>query len=213
MGFLISLFSRSIPNLTVMAPSDENELADMLATAVSCEGPCAIRYPRARGCGIPRKTDPEVLQIGKARMVVEGTDLLIIAIGSMVHPSIAASNTLKQEGISVAVMDARFVKPLDRELIISKATVTGTVLTVEEGVLAGGFGSSILELFSEEGLENIATARMGIPDIFVEHGTRSELLEDLGLSADGIARQVRILLDRRFFRTVRQMSFVRGVSN
>ena len=212
-GVFDIVFSRSIPNLTVMAPSDEDELADMLATAVSCEGPCAIRYPRARGCGIPRKTDPEVLQIGKARMVVEGTDLLIIALGSMVHPSIAASNTLKQEGISVAVMDARFVKPLDRELIISRATVTGTVLTVEEGVLAGGFGSSILELFSEEGLENIATARMGIPDIFVEHGTRSELLQDLGLSADGIVRQVRILLDRRFFRTVRQMSFVRGVSN
>ena len=159
------------------------------------------------------KTDPEVLQIGKARMVAEGTDLLIIAVGSMVHPSIAASKTLKQEGISVAVMDARFVKPLDRELIISKATVTGTVLTVEEGVLAGGFGSSILELFSEEGLENIVTARMGIPDIFVEHGTRSELLEDLGLSVDGITRQVRILLDRRSFQTVRQMSFVRRVSN
>jgi len=212
-GVFDIVFSRSIPNLTVMAPSDEDELADMLATAVSCEGPCAIRYPRARGCGIPRKTDPEVLQIGKARMVVEGTDLLIIAIGSMVHPSIAASNTLKQEGISVAVMDARFVKPLDRELIISRATVTGTVLTVEEGVLAGGFGSSILELFSEEGLENILTARMGIPDIFVEHGTRSELLEDLGLSVDGITRQIRILLDRRSFQTVRQMSFVRGVSN
>ena len=144
-------------------------------------------------------------------MMVEGTDLLIIAIGSMVRPSIEASNTLKQEGISVAVMDARFVKPLDRELIISKAAITGTVLTVEEGVLAGGFGSSILELFSEEGLENIVMARMGIPDIFVEHGTRSELLEDLGLSADGIARQVRILLDRRFFRTVRQMSFARGL--
>ncbi len=205
-------FSRSIPNLTVMAPSDEDELADMLATAVTCEGPCAIRYPRARGYGMQMKEDPQVLQIGKARMVVEGTDLLIIAVGSMVRPSIAASSVLKQEGISVGVMDARFVKPLDRELIISKATEIGIVLTVEEGVLAGGFGSSILELFSEEGLENIAIARMGIPDIFVEHGTRSDLMEDLGLSADGITRKVRMLLEGRSFRPVRQMSFVRGVS-
>jgi 1-deoxy-D-xylulose-5-phosphate synthase len=212
-GVFDIVFSRSIPNLTVMAPSDEDELADMLATAVTCEGPCAIRYPRARGLGIPMKTDPEVLQIGKARMAVEGTDLLIIAVGSMVHPSIAASNTLKQEGISVAVMDARFVKPLDRELIVRKSTATGMVLTVEEGVLAGGFGSSVLELFSEEGLEKIVTARMGIPDIFVEHGTRSELLEELGLSVDGITRQVRIMLERRSVLTVPRMSFVRGAGN
>ncbi len=212
-GVFDIVFSRSIPNLTVMAPSDEDELADMLATAVTCEGPCAIRYPRARGLGIPMKTDPEVLQIGKARMAVEGTDLLIIAVGSMVHPAIAASNTLKQEGISVAVMDARFVKPLDRELIVRKSTATGMVLTVEEGILAGGFGSSVLELFSEEGLEKIVTARMGIPDIFVEHGTRSELLEELGLSADGITRQVRIMLERRSVLTVPRMSFVRGAGN
>lgn len=212
-GVFDIVFSRSIPNLTVMAPSDENELADMLATALACEGPCAIRYPRAHGSGVPVKSHPEILPIGKARMVAEGSDILIIAIGSMVGPSVEASRTLKQEGISVAVMDARFVKPLDRDLILEKAPTSGVVLTVEEGVLAGGFGSSILELISEEGLEGIVTARLGIPDAFVEHGTRSELLGELGLSAEGIARQARILLERRSVPIARRVSFLRGVSN
>jgi 1-deoxy-D-xylulose-5-phosphate synthase len=206
-------FSRSIPNMIVMAPSDENELADMLATALGCGGPCAIRYPRARGSGIPMKERPETLPIGKARMMAEGSDILIIAIGSMVGPSVEASRTLNREGFSAAVMDARFVKPLDRDLILKKAADAGMVLTVEEGVLAGGFGSSILELLSEEGVHAIVTARIGIPDNFVEHGTRSELLEELGLSAEGIARQARVLLERRTVQTVRRVSFLRGVSN
>jgi 1-deoxy-D-xylulose-5-phosphate synthase len=206
-------FSRSIPNMTVMAPSDENELADMLATALDCGGPCAIRYPRAQGSGIPMKGRPETLPIGKARMMAEGGDILIIAIGSMVGPSVEASRILNREGFAVAVMDARFVKPLDRDLILKKAAAVGMVLTVEEGVLAGGFGGSILELLSEEGLHAIITARIGIPDTFVEHGTRSELLEELGLSAEGIARQARGLLERRAVPTVRRVSFLRGVSN
>ena len=206
-------FSRSIPNMTVMAPSDENELADMLATALDCGGPCAIRYPRAQGSGTPMKTYPETLPIGKARMMAEGSDILIIAIGSMVGPSVEASRILKLEGFSVAVMDARFVKPLDRDLILKKAAAVGMVLTVEEGVLAGGFGGSILELLSEEGMHAIITARIGIPDDFVEHGTRSELLEELGLSAEGIARQARVLLERRAVPTVRRVSFLRGVTN
>ncbi len=206
-------FSRSIPNMTVMAPSDENELADMLATALVCGGPCAIRYPRAHATGLPMKSYPETLPIGKARMMAEGSDILIIAIGSMVGPSVEASHILSQEGFSVAVMDARFVKPLDRDLILEKAAAAGMVLTVEEGVLAGGFGSSVLEVLSEEGLHSIVTARMGIPDSFVEHGARSELLEELGLCAEGIAQQARVVLERRSVPTVRRVSFLRGVSN
>lgn len=206
-------FSRSIPNITVMAPSDENELADMLATALACNGPCAIRYPRAHAMGLPLKSHPETLAIGKARMMAEGSDILIIAIGSMVGPSLEASRILTQEGFSVAVMDARFVKPLDRDLILDKAVAAGMVLTVEEGVLAGGFGSSVLELLSEEGMNSIVTARMGIPDNFVEHGTRSELLQELGLCAEGIAQQARLVLEGRSLPTVRRVSFLRGVSS
>ncbi len=206
-------FSRSIPNLIVMAPSDEGELADMLATAVACDGPCAIRYPRARGRGILMKNTPEAMPIGRARMVAEGTDVLIIAVGSMVNPSIEASAILNREGISVGVMDARFVKPLDRDLIVSKAAATGVVLTIEEGILAGGFGTSILELFSEEGLQNMITARMGIPDVFVEHGTRSELLKELGLCAEGIADKVRTILANRSVPIVRRVTVLRGGSN
>jgi 1-deoxy-D-xylulose-5-phosphate synthase len=206
-------FSRSIPNMTVMAPSDEDELADMLATALACDGPCTIRYPRAQGSGVPMKSHPEILPMGKARMIAEGSDILIIAIGSMVGPSLKASRILRQEGFSVAVMDARFVKPLDRDLILEKASATGVVLTVEEGVLAGGFGGSILELLSEEGMHGIVTARLGIPDSFVEHGPRSELLEELGLSAEGIAQQARAVLERRSAPAVRRVSFLRGVRN
>ncbi len=117
-----------------------------------------------------------------------GDDLLIIAVGSMVGPAVEASRHLAADGIAAGVLNARFVKPLDRDLILERAAAVGKVLTVEEGVLAGGFGSGVLELFSDEGLDGLKTSRMGIPDTFVEHGTRSELMADLGLTREGIAR-------------------------
>jgi 1-deoxy-D-xylulose-5-phosphate synthase len=204
-------FARNIPNLTLMAPSNEDELADMVATALAMDGPVAIRYPRSRGLGVPLKKEPLPLPIGKARTVVQGHDLLIVAIGSMVGPAVEASKTLAEEGIAVGVIDARFVKPLDRDLILEKAAVVGKVLTVEEGILAGGFGSSILELFSEEGLDGIKTARMGIPDAFIEHGTRSELLAELGLTPQGIADRARAMLEGRPVSKQRRVSYIRGV--
>jgi len=184
-------FTRSIPNLTVMAPSDEDELADMLATSLTLPGPSVIRYPRAQGLGVPLKKEPQVLPVGKGRVVADGHDVVIIAVGSMAAPALEAGGILAAEGISACVIDPRFIKPLDRDLIISKAAATGRVLTVEEGVLNGGFGSAVLELFSDEALDGIRTVRMGIPDAFVEHGTRQELLTDLGLTAEGIAEQAR----------------------
>lgn len=184
-------FSRSIPNLTVMAPANEDELADMLATALTLPGPSAVRYPRARGLGVPLKKEPQKLQVGKGRVLSEGHDLVIISVGSMAAPAVEAATILAAEGISACVIDPRFIKPLDKDLIVSKAAAAGRVLTVEEGVLNGGFGSAVLELFSEEALDGIRTVRMGIPDAFVEHGTRDELLADLGLTAEGIADQAR----------------------
>jgi 1-deoxy-D-xylulose-5-phosphate synthase len=199
-------FARSIPNLTVMAPSDENELADMLVTALSLDGPCSIRYPRDQGWGLRLKKDPCPIPVGKARMAAEGHDLLILAIGSMVRPALAASKMLANEGISAAVMDARFAKPLDRDLIIESAVRTRNVITVEEGVLAGGFGAAALDLFREEGVEGVRTASMGIPDRFIEHGSRSELLADLGLCAEGVAARCRLLLERRAASRLRRIS-------
>lgn len=199
-------FTRSIPNLTVMAPSDPDELADMLVTALSLDGPSAIRYPRDRGPGYPRRVEPSALPVGKARMMVEGNDLLIIALGSMVSPSVDAARSLADEGISAGVIDARFVKPLDGDLIVEKATAAGNVLIVEEGALAGGFGSAVLELFSEEGVVGVKTCRLGIPDSFVDHGSRAELLEELGLTGQGIADKARHLLDRRSPGKLRRIS-------
>jgi 1-deoxy-D-xylulose-5-phosphate synthase len=212
-GVFDMAFARNIPNLVLMAPADEDELADMLATALTLNGPVAIRYPRAKGRGVPLKLEPELVPVGKGRMEVEGEDLLIVAIGSMVGPSIDAAHQLAGEGISVGVLNARFVKPLDRDLIVAKAAAAGKVLTVEEGVLAGGFGSGVLELFSDEGLHSLKTARMGIPDIFVEHGSRGELMSDLGLTAKGIADRARALLNGQEAAKPRLVPYVRRVTN
>lgn len=184
-------FVRHIPHMTVMAPSDEDELADMLLTALSLGGPCAIRYPRSHGQGAPVKEKPQLLPVGRGRVLADGRHLAIIAIGSMVYPAVEAARLLAQEGTSACVIDARFVKPLDRDLIVEKAELTGRVLTVEEGNMMGGFGSAVLELLSEEQSHHVRTARMGIPDQFVEHGTRAELLEELGLTPQGIAKRAR----------------------
>jgi 1-deoxy-D-xylulose-5-phosphate synthase len=189
-------FTRSMPNFTIMAPAGGDELADMLATALSIDGPCAIRYPRARVENGHSGSEPKVLPIGKGRMLAEGGNILIVAVGSMVSRSLEASRILSKEGIEAGVLDPRFVKPLDRDLIIEKAVATKNVLVVEEGILAGGFGSAILELFSEEGITDVNVGRLGIADLFVEHGTRDELLADLGLTAEGIARYCRNMLQK-----------------
>ncbi len=202
-------FTRTVPNLTVMAPSDENELADMLATALGLDGPCAIRYPRAQGIGVPLNKEPAILPLGQGRMLAEGDDLLIIALGSMAGPAAEASHILAEDGISAGVLDPRFIKPLDRELILAKAASVGKVLIVEEGVLAGGFGSAVLELFSDEGMNSVKTTRLGIPDTFVEHGTRGELLADFGLTANGIADQARAMVDDTPVSRIRGMAKVR----
>jgi 1-deoxy-D-xylulose-5-phosphate synthase len=179
-------FTRNLPNLVAMAPSNEDELADMLFTALKIGVPCAIRYPRAKGAGVNVKEFPEFIQVGRGKVVKQGTDLAIIALGSMVEAALKASDILLATGVSAAVMNPRFVKPLDRELIVNLARSIGKLLIIEEGVLAGGFGSAILELLGDEGLTNVKVVRMGIPDEFVDHGTREELLSDYGLTPEGI---------------------------
>ena len=178
-------FLRHLPNLTLMAPKDENELRDMLYTAVEHPGPIALRYPRGKGVGVAFSSTLQKVPIGQAEVLREGEDLLILALGASVYPALAAAEKLEAHGFSATVVNARFVKPLDENLILTLAAKHGRMLTVEENVLAGGFGSAVLELLADRGLA-VAVKRLGIPDIFVEHGAPAILRQKYGLDADGI---------------------------
>lgn len=181
-------FLRHIPNLTVMAPKDEAELQRMLATAMAHDGPVAIRYLRGVGIGAELCGDPEPLPLGQGELLRDGTDALIVAIGSRVLPALQAAVELEAEsGLSVAVYNARFVKPLPAADLVSLAGRFGRILTVEENALQGGFGSAVLELLSDEGkLSATKVTRLGVPDHFVEHGPQKILREMLGIHKQGI---------------------------
>jgi 1-deoxy-D-xylulose-5-phosphate synthase len=181
-------YLRHIPNMVVMAPKDEAELQRMLATAMAHDGPVAIRYLRGVGIGADLCDDPEPIPVGQGELLRDGKDALIIAIGSRVLPSLLAAVELENEsGLSVAVYNARFVKPLPAEDIVGLAGRFKRILTVEESVLQGGFGSAVLELLSDSNaLKGQVVTRLGIPDHFVEHGPQKALREMLGLHKDGI---------------------------
>ncbi len=182
-------YLRHIPNLTVMAPRDEAALVQALATCLSLEGPSAFRYPRGAGVGV-KIPDPEPWEIGKGELLREGADALVIGVGSTVHPCLAAAEALEGEGISVAVIDARFVKPLDTDLILSWARECSVTLTVEENVLQGGFGSAVVEAVNDSG-ENLTVHRLGLPDSFVEQASLKELRAELKIDAEGIGAAVK----------------------
>jgi len=179
-------FMRHVPNLVFMAPKDENEMRHMLYTAFRLGAPVAIRYPRGKGEGVPMDAEFRELTVGKAEVLAEGADLTIIAIGSTVCPAVKAAEALRGKGRSVGVVNAMFVKPLDRELIIGLAGRTRRILTVEENVLAGGFGSAVLEVLEEAGIGGMPVRRMGVPDVYVEQGTQAQIRRRLGLDAQGI---------------------------
>jgi 1-deoxy-D-xylulose-5-phosphate synthase len=179
-------FLRHIPNLIVMVPKDENEFQDMIKTAVECPMPVAFRYPRGKGMGVKRDGPLRSLDIGKGEVLREGQEVLILAIGSTVYPSLHAAERLSEVGIQATVINTRFLKPLDGNLLCHWAKRIGRVLTVEENVLQGGFGSSVLELFQERGLISIQMKRLGIPDIFVEHGPQALLRKKYGIDENGI---------------------------
>ncbi len=187
-------YLRAIPNIVVMAPKDENELQHMLKTAVDCGGPASVRYPRGRGEGIPVDETPHALEIGKGEILAEGGDLAILAIGSAVYPALNAAGRLLAEGIRIRVINARFVKPLDSELLCATATKIKKILTVEENVLMGGFGSAVLELFEERGIHDVILKRLGVRDAFVEHATQAELRRMLGIDEEGIMAAVRQMI-------------------
>jgi len=179
-------YLRHIPNLVIMVPKDEDEFQHMIKTAVECPLPVAFRYPRGKGEGVKRSDILKSIDIGKGEVLRKGDDVLILAIGSTVYPSLRAAERLAQVGINPAVINSRFLKPLDGDLLCDWAKRIGKVLTVEENVLLGGFGSAVLELFQERGLFSIRVKRLGIPDLFVEHGPQPLLRAKYGIDENGI---------------------------
>ena len=185
-------YLRSLPNLTLMAPKDENELRHMLFTALQQPGPVAIRYPRGKAVGVPLDPDYRLIPIGRAELLKPGKDLLILALGNTVMPAWEAARTLEQEGFSVGVVNGRFIKPLDPQLA-EWAKACGKVLVVEDNIRQGGFGSAVLEFFQDLDLGFLRIRRMGLPDKFVEHGSVDILRSIYGLDQAGIMKEARDL--------------------
>jgi len=181
-------YMRSMPNLVVMAPKDENELQHMLKTAVDYYGPISLRYPRGEGWGVNLDREMKSLEIGKAELLRDGADVVIAAIGQPVIPALRAAQDLAPLGINAAVVNARFVKPLDKDLFRDLFTRIPRIITVEDHVTAGGFGSAIVEMLADEGLTGVEVRRLGVPDRFIPHGTQDELRKMCGFDKDAIAR-------------------------
>jgi 1-deoxy-D-xylulose-5-phosphate synthase len=176
-------FLRQVPNMALMAPRDEAELARMLRTAVTSGRPVAVRYPRGVGMGVAVPEEPGTIPWGKGELLLDGKDIVLVGIGSTVQSCLLAAEELHKAGVSAAVVDARFVKPLDADLLLPLIRRVGRVITVEENLLAGGFGSAVMELLEENEEHPQQMRRIGIRDRFVEHGTPSELRDAYGISA------------------------------
>lgn len=191
-------YLRAMPNMTIMAPADENQLQHMLYTAINHPGPVAVRYPRGAGVGVALDSDYQMLPIGQGRLLSTGEDVTLLAIGNMVSVALEAAQLLAVEGIRATVIDACFVKPLDDELILKWAKKTEHLIIVEEHVQCGGFGSAVLELLAEQELAQIKVKLIALPDQFIGHGQQSLLREKWGLSADNIAKQALKILNNAF---------------
>ena len=183
-------YLRQMPNMCVMAPKDEEELRHMLATAIAIPGPAAVRYPRGAGLGVALTDSFEKLPVGKAEVLQEGGSIAFLAVGTMVEQVKEAAAILAEEGIEAAVVNMRFIKPLDTVLIDAMAKTKKLIITAEENVLAGGFGSAVAEYLADSG-QQVPLVRFGIPDRFIEQGTRKELLSLCGLQPEQMAECVR----------------------
>jgi 1-deoxy-D-xylulose-5-phosphate synthase len=197
-GLMDFAYLRPMPGFVIMAPKDENELRHMLKTAVDYDGPASVRYPRGSGVGVSMGEDIKGLEIGKAEILREGAEVAILGIGSEVGYCMKAAEKLASEGISATVVNARFVKPLDRELILALARSHGSIVTVEDHYLMGGFGSAVMEMLEENKVENVRVLRLAFPDRLIEHGPQSLLLAKYGLDADGIYSQVKDFVASRY---------------
>ena len=191
-GMFDMAFLRCVPNMKILAPSNEAELAHALHTALRLDGPVALRYPRGEAAGVPMPDDALMMKPGKSREVREGTQAAILAFGRMVNYSVDAAEILSKQGLSVRVVDMRWVKPLDFEAIAAAAE-TGVVVTVEDGVRIGGAGEGVAETIALMGSTSKVEV-LGLPDSFVAQGKVDQLFADLGIDAKGIAHTVANLL-------------------
>ncbi|MCA9773944.1 MAG: 1-deoxy-D-xylulose-5-phosphate synthase, partial [Myxococcales bacterium] len=180
----------------VMAPKDENELRHMLKTAIDHDGPISLRYPRGDGEGVALDAEFTAIPIGQGELLRDGADVTLVGIGNTVHPCLRAAALLEAKGVDAAVINARFVKPLDRELLLRLARQTGHLVTVEEHVLQGGFGSAVAELLADEGV-GANLRRLGIPDVVVDQGPQETMRAEFGLHPEGIAASALALLGAR----------------
>ncbi len=193
-GVFDLVYMRALPNMVVMAPGDAQDVPRMLAFALRHPAPCAIRYPKASASAIGR--DAADMQLGRAEVLRWGRDGILFCCGALLHDCVQAANTLRQQGLDMGVVNARFAKPVDHELLARALQECDFVVTVEEGTLLGGFGSAVLESAADRRLATSPIMRLGIPDQFIEHGERAELLADLQLDAPGIAQACRALAER-----------------
>lgn len=193
-GLLDIAYLRGYPNIILMAPKDEAEMRDMMFTAIEYEGPAALRYPRGNGQGVDISSPPRAVEIGKAEVLygdADDGDVAILAYGPIVYTALDVAKSLEKNGVDTTVVNARFVKPLDGEMISVLANSHSLIVTVEDAYLAGGFGSAVLELLEEKGLaDKVKVVRIGVPDEIVTHGDPKILLANYGLDADGIYSKI-----------------------
>ncbi|MFH0947800.1 MAG: 1-deoxy-D-xylulose-5-phosphate synthase [Elusimicrobiota bacterium] len=181
-------YLRMIPNIVVMTPSDENELQNMLKTALSINQPVAIRYPRGEGQGVKLDREPKTISVGKSEIISDGKDVFILAVGSVVSPSVSVSKKLSDDGISCGVVNVRFIKPLDVDLIKNISQRVKKIVTIEENAISGGFGSAVCELLSDS---DVKIHTIGLPDKFIEHGRQKDIREKYGLTSDKIYSDIK----------------------
>jgi 1-deoxy-D-xylulose-5-phosphate synthase len=192
-------YLRAVPNFTVMAPKDEAELQRMLVTSIAHSGPCAIRIPRGEGEGVPLMEEGwQPLQIGRGELLTDGDDLLLVAYGAMVAPAMATAGLLQEQGVRAAVINARFLRPLDEALILPMARRIGRVVTFEEGALAGGFGAAVVESLIDHDVL-VPVLRLGIPDLLVDHASPEQSKQALGLTP----AQMAVRIQERFGPAIR----------
>jgi 1-deoxy-D-xylulose-5-phosphate synthase len=189
-------FLRSLPNMVLMAPKDENELARMIRTALEHSGPIAFRYPRGSATGVPVDSNITPIPIGEAEQLTDGNDILVLAVGYSVQEALTAAERLSKDGIGATVVNCRFIKPLDSNLICRLAMKIPRIITVEENVRQGGFGSAVLECLSDRGVTGFQMKRIGIADHFVEHGPQKMLRSLHGIDADAIVHAAGELLQK-----------------
>ena len=197
-GIFDIAFLRHLPNMVLMMPKDENEGQHMVYTALQYDdGPIAMRFPRGNGLGVPLDETFEEIPIGTWEVLKEGRDAVILTFGTTIPMAMKAANLLEKQGCSVKVINARFIKPLDSKLLTDLLLMDVPVLTIEEAVLQGGFGSAVLEFASDEGFRHAEIARMGIPDHFIEHGSVKELWSEIGLTSENIVQKINSMVIKK----------------